>query len=87
MTGPPSSQNLVRDLVFEYLERVESEGPAVLEAICERAPEHADKVRARVELLHGTGLSDPNRIARGTPDRLGPFRLGAAIGGGGMGIV
>ncbi|MEM9383280.1 MAG: protein kinase, partial [Planctomycetota bacterium] len=84
--GEPRSQP-VRDLVFEYLERVESEGPAVLGEICDREPEHAEAVRARVAVLDGTGLSDSSTEARAVPDRLGPFVLGDRIGGGGMGVV
>ncbi|MEM6568760.1 MAG: serine/threonine-protein kinase [Planctomycetota bacterium] len=81
--APPS----VRDLVFEYLERVESEGTAVLEEICAREPQHEKAVRARVAVLEGTGLSETSAETRAVPERLGPFVLGHRIGGGGMGVV
>ncbi|MEM6673210.1 MAG: serine/threonine-protein kinase [Planctomycetota bacterium] len=77
----------VRDLVFEYLERVEEEGHGVLDELCAREPAHADALRARVGVLHGTGLSETTAGATEPPQTLGPFRLLEPIGGGGMGVV
>jgi serine/threonine protein kinase len=84
--GDGSETHLLRELVFEYLERADAEGAGVLEELCARRPESAEALRARVEILRGTGLS-ATRGADGRPERLGAFRLLERLGGGGMGVV
>ncbi|MGQ0552446.1 MAG: protein kinase domain-containing protein [Planctomycetota bacterium] len=74
-------------LVAEALERLESEGPAALEALCREHPERAVALRARVERLQRAGLATSAGSATALPERLGAFRLGTPIGGGGMGLV
>jgi hypothetical protein len=46
------------DLVFECLERIESEGPAALEALCHERPESAPALLERIRALLQRGLVD-----------------------------
>ncbi|MEM1452529.1 MAG: protein kinase [Planctomycetota bacterium] len=82
--APP---NALQQLLFEYLERSEDEGSSVLDELCEREPEHADALRVRVELLHGSGMRTPPGSQAAPPERLGTYRLLEPLGGGGMGVV
>jgi eukaryotic-like serine/threonine-protein kinase len=79
----------LRELLVEVLDRIEDEGPAVLEALCAEHPEHASALRQRIAQLHGFGLmpaGTPAAVAS-VPERLGGFRLLEKLGGGGMGVV
>jgi serine/threonine protein kinase/formylglycine-generating enzyme required for sulfatase activity len=78
------------DLIAECLERIDTEGEAVIDVVCAHDPEAAERVRAGLARLGRLGLSvaEPNLIARNAiPERLGDFRLLRRIGSGGMGVV
>ncbi len=74
----------VEALVFECLERMESEGEAAVESVCRRRPEHAQAVRRRLGHLH---RHVPLPKEEAVPERLGEFRILKRLGGGGMGTV
>ncbi len=83
MTEEPALDEL-SGLVLECLERIEDEGAGAVDDVCAAHPEQADALRSRMGLLLGTGLVG----AEGdVPARLGDFRLGRRLGGGGMGVV
>ncbi len=72
------------ELVVSCLGAVEDGGPAALESFCAEHPEHADALRSRMRALLEAGLmSEPDA----PPERLGDFRIGRRLGGGGMGVV
>lgn len=77
------------DLLARCLERFEAEGNTGLEAMCAEHPQHAARLRQQVGQLLQMGLLDaPGGAERAEfPERLGPFRLRAQLGGGGMGVV
>ncbi|MFG0320534.1 MAG: serine/threonine-protein kinase, partial [Planctomycetota bacterium JB042] len=50
-------------------------------------PDRADELRARVSALEDLLGELPDARDAALPERLGPFRLGARLGGGGMGVV
>lgn len=78
----------LEQLIFECLERMESEGPSALESLCAAHPAHADALRARMQALHAAGLIETTPDgAPPFPERLGDFRLLQHLGGGGMGVV
>lgn len=79
----------VYELVCEYLDRLEIEGPAVLRELAERHPLLAERVLARLRVLHGAGLLEVPSAAGpdAWPERLGDFRLERRIASGGMGVV
>jgi len=86
---PDASDGALVALVAEALERLDSEGPAALEALCREHPGRAAALRTRVERLRRAGLAAAGAGAGGAalPERLGAFRLLEALGGGGMGLV
>ncbi len=84
---PGASDDVLVALVAEALERMDSEGPAALEALCREHPERAAALRTRVERLRRAGLAEAGAGAAALPARLGAFRLLAPIGAGGMGTV
>ncbi len=75
---------IVESLVFEFLERRESEGDAVLEEIIRRHPEHSSELRRRAGALQQIGLLGGDDKH---PERLGDFHLIQRLGAGGMGVV
>ncbi len=79
----------VYELVCEYLERIEVDGPAALRELAERHPLQAERVLARLRALHGAGLLQvPAPVnEQAWPERLGDFRLERRIASGGMGVV
>jgi serine/threonine protein kinase len=77
----------VEALVFECLERLETEGEAALEDLCRAHPEHAASLRARIAFLRRMGLRAGPDGAFALPQRLGEFRLIERLGTGGMGVV
>lgn len=78
----------LEQLIFECLERMETEGPTALESLCAAHPEHAEALRARMQALHAAGLIETTPDgAPPFPERLGDFRLLQHLGGGGMGVV
>ncbi len=82
--GSPRS---LEGLVFECLERLETDGEGALEVLCGENPEHAALLRERIELLRRIGLHGGPDGARAVPERLGDFRLIERLGAGGMGVV
>lgn len=78
------SDDALDELVMTCLERVEEQGASAIEAVCAEHPEHADALRERMRRLADAGLlGEPDA----PPERLGEFRLGHKLGGGGMGVV
>ena len=86
--GNPASTHL-EELLFECLERMETEGEAGLDALCAQHPAHASELRARMHTLRAAGLVETagGTAAPAFPERLGDFRLLEHLGGGGMGVV
>ncbi len=78
------SSPFVESLVFEFLERRESEGDAVLDELANLHPEHASELRKRALALRTGGLLGTSDAH---PERLGEFRLIERLGAGGMGVV
>ncbi len=85
----PEPADPVEALVANCLERADGEGDAAVESVCRAHPEHAAKIRERLERLRRMGFSTAGGGERGRdfPDRLGDFRLLERLGGGGMGVV
>ncbi len=72
------------ELVMTCLDRVEHEGSAAIDALCDAFPADAEDLRKRLAALADAGLlGEPDA----PPERLGEFRLGRRLGGGGMGVV
>lgn len=84
--GDEHGSSPVEDLVVEFLDRSETEGPGVLDELCARDPARADQLRSRVAALGRAGLLAPTAADK-TPERLGEFRVLERVGGGGMGVV
>jgi len=78
--------SLLEELVFEYLERRESEGDAVLEELCAEHPEQSAALRKHVAAVRESGFLE-TASEESVPERLGDFRLLERLGAGGMGIV
>lgn len=76
----------LESLVLECLDRFEVEGDAAVDALCERNPELASRLRARIGVLRESGLL-ASSCETEFPERLGDFRLMKRLGGGGMGVV
>jgi len=73
--GPGSGPEGFEDLVFELLERSESEGPAVLDELCSAHPALAERLRSRVLLLKRAGLLAGGDEPGPHPDRLGDSEI------------
>jgi serine/threonine protein kinase len=86
-TSAPDPDRL-RKIVVECLERMQSEGPEVLDAMCREYPEMESELRRRMEALGQLGLM-PSAGAQPAafPETLGDFRLVERLGAGGMGVV
>lgn len=84
-----SRQDPFDDLLAGCLERFEAEGTSALDEACEANPEVAARLREQVAKLLQMGfLRAPTPGGSPQfPERLGPFRLQAQLGGGGMGVV
>jgi len=83
----PDGREVLEELVFECLERLEVEGATAIERLCAEHPVHAARIRERVELLRRMGLLGASDGAPKVPERLGDFRLIERLGSGGMGVV
>jgi tetratricopeptide (TPR) repeat protein/tRNA A-37 threonylcarbamoyl transferase component Bud32 len=77
----------VDELVFEYLERVESGERIAVDDYCRSKGEHERALRERLVALEHAGLVGAGAPDAQFPERLGDFRLLERIGGGGMGVV
>jgi serine/threonine protein kinase len=75
------------ELVFECLERMDSEGPRALAEICAAHPEHAAALSARLHRLKISGLVESTGDPDTFPEQLDEFRLERRLGRGGMGVV
>lgn len=53
--GDPADGRAIDQLVFECLERLESEGLEAIEALCREHPDYAIVLRARIEALRACG--------------------------------
>lgn len=84
--GRARSDSQLEMLVLECLDRWEVEGEAAVDALCERDPAHASRLRARIAVLRDSGLLAASRESE-YPEHLGDFRLLQRLGGGGMGVV
>ena len=83
-----SEAERVRRLVEECFDRFDDEGPAAIEDVCARNPEHADTVRSRMQRLQESGLLERSSpTTEEIPERLGDFKLLERLGSGGMGVV
>ena len=76
------------ELVFECLERVETDGREAVDALCAAHPAQAERLRSRLELLESSGLFalSPSS-ADGLPERLCGARLVERLGSGASGVV
>lgn len=79
----------VNDLVALVLERIESDGPRVIDELCAQHPQHAEALRRRVSHLRELGLlhAGPDQVPGKLPEQIGGHRLKKMLGGGGMGVV
>lgn len=82
-----SASSAIEELVVEFLDRSESEGPGVLDELCSRDPDRATQLRSRVAALERAGLLQAASAVDRTPERLGEYRVLERVGGGGMGVV
>ncbi|MEZ5967015.1 MAG: serine/threonine-protein kinase [Planctomycetota bacterium] len=83
--SPRADADVLNALVQECADRWQAEGSAVVERLCAQHPEHATRLRRRLDLLEKTGLLQ-DRSAE-VPRHLGEFVLRGQIGSGGMGVV
>lgn len=86
---PTRAPQSVNDLVALVLERIETDGPRVIDELCASHPEHAEALRRRVSHLRELGLlhAGPDHVPGKLPEAIGGHRLKKMLGGGGMGVV
>jgi hypothetical protein len=82
--GKPTSFD---EVLEACLAAIEEQGEVAVEDACLRHPEHADRLRRRVQLLAAANLVDLSAGLARIPARLGDFELLERIGTGGMGVV
>ncbi len=90
MTGPSphDRSETLESLVFDTLERMETEGPAAIESAVSDHPELEQELRSRLVALQSMGLiADDDGPALDIPASLGNYEIGERIGEGGMGLV
>ena len=87
MQTPQDPEESVEELLFEYLERHETEGPSAFEDIVRRSPSMRDRLQKRIDALQKAGLLGAGDTQEDFPERMGEFDLKERLGGGGMGIV
>lgn len=84
MTDAPQNPDLAQ-LVAHCLERLDNEGPAALEEVCDAHPELASKIRAAVGQVAAAGMLQTP--AASAPREIEGYRLMGKLGDGGMGVV
>lgn len=82
--GKPTSFD---EVLEACLAAIEEQGEVAVEDACLRHPEHAERLRRRVQLLAAANLVDLSAGLARIPARLGDFELLERIGTGGMGVV
>jgi len=82
-----NAASAVEALVFECLERLETEGESALDSMCIAHPADAAELRQRITFLRRMGLRAGADGAFAVPQKLGDFRLIQRLGMGGMGVV
>ncbi|MBL8896048.1 MAG: serine/threonine protein kinase [Planctomycetes bacterium] len=87
MTGTAGHSRRIVRLVERALRELEASGEAGLAALLREHPEAEAEVRARLELLARSGLSEPQPAPPRAPTRLGEFVPLERLGEGGMGVV
>jgi len=86
--GQGAASELLDQLVVECVDGLQVGDEGVLERLVAEHPDHAERLRKRVELLARAGLVTlPRREAEQFPEQLGDFDLIRPLGAGGMGIV
>mgnify|MGYP002401453477 CR=1 FL=1 len=80
------SADSAENLLASCLRRPPDEQDEAVEAMCRERPELAEALRASYRALRGLGLAGDGGLVA-WPERVGDFRLGERIGGGGMGVV
>ncbi len=87
-TSPQHRSETLESLVFETLERMETEGPAAIESAVSNHPELEQELRGRLGTLQSMGLiAVKGETPLSVPSSLGNYEIGKRIGEGGMGLV
>ena len=80
------AETRIRELVEECLDRWDEEGAACVDDVCVRHPEHAERIRRRIDKLLEAGMLVAGAGGQ-LPEQLGRYRRTRRLGAGGMGVV